>query len=196
MTIEDNLRIGIDVGGTNTDAVVVNSSNNVIAKTKTPTTSDIQSGISTALGSVLSGLTESVDRITHVMLGTTHATNAILERRDLNKVISVRVAGPASHAIPPLFDWPDELRHEVLAGAVIVDGGSELNGQELAKFDRGHLSRFLAQIDGEVDGAEELVLADFHPAVKVGEVHDAGEIGLGELDPAGDGKLGWHEWTC
>ena len=79
MTIEDNLRIGIDVGGTNTDAVVVNSSNNVIAKTKTPTTSDIQSGISTALGSVLSGLTESVDRITHVMLGTTHATNAILE---------------------------------------------------------------------------------------------------------------------
>lgn len=151
MKIEDTLRIGIDVGGTNTDAVVVNSSDNVIAKTKTPTTSDIQSGISTALGSVLSGLTESVDRITHVMLGTTHATNAILERRDLNKIISVRVAGPASHAIPPLFDWPDELRHEVLAGEVIVDGGSELNGQELAKFDREHLSRFLAQIDEEID---------------------------------------------
>ena len=53
-----------------------------------------------------------------------------------------------------------------------------------------------SEIDGKVDGAKELVLADFHPAVKVGEVHDAGEISLGELDPACDGKLGWHEWTC
>ena len=125
MKTEDTFRIGIDVGGTNTDAVVIDSNDNVIAKTKTPTTPDIQSGISAALDSVLNGLAESVDRITHVMLGTTHATNAILERRDLNKIISVRVAGPASHAIPPLFDWPDELRDEVLAGEVIVDGGSE-----------------------------------------------------------------------
>ena len=52
------------------------------------------------------------------------------------------------------------------------------------------------EINREVDGAEELVLADFHPAIEVGEVHDTGEIGLGELDPACDGKLGWHEWTC
>ena len=200
MKIEDTLRIGIDVGGTNTDAVGVNSSDNVIAKTKTPPTSDIQSGISTALGSVLSGLTESVDRITHVMLGTTHATNAILERRDLNKIISVRVAGPASHAIPPLFDWPDELRHEVLAGEVIVDGGSELNGQELAKFDREHLSRFLAQIDEEIDavaitGVFSPVVPDHELAAKdvVNEVlgdlpvslsHGIGALGLLERENA------------
>ncbi|MAZ45616.1 MAG: hydantoinase subunit beta [Gammaproteobacteria bacterium] len=200
MKTEDTFRIGIDVGGTNTDAVVIDSNDNVIAKTKTPTTPDIQSGISAALDSVLNGLAESVDRITHVMLGTTHATNAILERRDLNKIISVRVAGPASHAIPPLFDWPDELRDEVLAGEVIVDGGSELNGQELARFDPEHLSRFLEQIDEEIDavaitGVFSPVVPDHELAAKevVNEVlgdlpvslsHGIGALGLLERENA------------
>ncbi|MDP9370356.1 MAG: hypothetical protein M3Q03_19140, partial [Chloroflexota bacterium] len=41
------LRIGIDVGGTNTDAVLMDGSQ-VVAKLKTPTTEDVTSGIATA----------------------------------------------------------------------------------------------------------------------------------------------------
>ena len=40
------------------------------------------------------------------MLGTTHATNAILERRNLNRVAALRLGGPATHSIPPLSSWP------------------------------------------------------------------------------------------
>ena len=47
------LRIGIDVGGTNTDAVVVDDDGNVLASTKTATTPDPSDGIRTALEQVI-----------------------------------------------------------------------------------------------------------------------------------------------
>ena len=47
-----SLRIGIDVGGTNTDAVLMDGLT-VISKIKTPTTEDVTSGITTALRHVL-----------------------------------------------------------------------------------------------------------------------------------------------
>ncbi|MBL77506.1 MAG: hydantoinase subunit beta [Acidimicrobiaceae bacterium] len=200
MKSDEGLRIGIDVGGTNTDAAVVDANQNVIAKAKTPTTEDIQGGISNALSAVLRDLEEPTKAVTHVMLGTTHATNAILERRDLNRIVSVRVAGPASHAIPPLFDWPDDLRRGVLAGATIIEGGSELNGEEISAFDGDHLSRFLAQFDDQVDAVaitgvfspvapdHELVARDIVKSV-LGDVpvslsHGIGALGLLERENA------------
>ena len=46
------MRIGIDVGGTNTDAVLMDGLR-VVAKIKTPTTADVTGGITTALRSIL-----------------------------------------------------------------------------------------------------------------------------------------------
>lgn len=73
-------RIGIDVGGTNTDAVVLDENLNLISAVKSPTTEDVMSGIENAMEAVLAG--EGVDRsrIGYAMLGTTHCTNAIVER--------------------------------------------------------------------------------------------------------------------
>ena len=58
-----SLRIGIDVGGTNTDAVLMDDLT-VVAKIKTPTTEDVTSGITTALRHVLetSGTATDADR--------------------------------------------------------------------------------------------------------------------------------------
>ena len=42
------MRIGVDVGGTNTDAVLMDGTN-VVGWTKTPTTPDVGRGIVTAL---------------------------------------------------------------------------------------------------------------------------------------------------
>ena len=71
-----DLRLGVDVGGTNTDAVVLDAEDRLLAKAKVPTTPDVTKGIEAALA----GVAEQVDRarITHAMFGTTHATNAIL----------------------------------------------------------------------------------------------------------------------
>ena len=45
-------RIGIDVGGTNTDAVLLEDSG-VVAAVKTPTTADVTTGITRALADLL-----------------------------------------------------------------------------------------------------------------------------------------------
>ena len=47
------MRIGIDVGGTNTDAVLMDE-RRVLAEVKTPTTPDVTSGIVSALRSLIS----------------------------------------------------------------------------------------------------------------------------------------------
>ncbi|MCD4925204.1 hypothetical protein IV479_09865, partial [Enterococcus faecalis] len=46
-------KIGIDVGGTNTDAVILDHQLNLIHSVKVPTTDDIQTGIAGALNKVL-----------------------------------------------------------------------------------------------------------------------------------------------
>ena len=89
-------RIGIDVGGTNTDAVLVGG-RTIIGSFKTPTTPDVTTGITTALAGVLArtgadprsfGATSA---IASVMIGTTHFTNAVAQRRWLTRVAAIRI---------------------------------------------------------------------------------------------------------
>ena len=80
MTRALDLRLGIDVGGTNTDAVVLDRHDALLAKAKSPTSADVSSGIEAAVDKVLESGNVDRMRISHVMLGTTHATNAVLER--------------------------------------------------------------------------------------------------------------------
>ena len=142
-------RLGIDVGGTNTDAVVMDPAHRVIAKAKVPCTPGITGGIVAAIDAVLAAPGVEPDRITHVMLGTTHATNAVLERRNLRRVAVIRIGGPATHSIRPMYEWPRELAAAVSAGAVIVDGGIEFDGRDLSPLDTGAIARFLGQLGYE-----------------------------------------------
>ena len=90
-----SLRVGVDVGGTNTDAVLMDG-RKVIAKLKTPTTEDVTSGITTAISSVLSQSGRATSDIASVMIGTTHFTNAIVERKHLSPVAAIRLGLPAT----------------------------------------------------------------------------------------------------
>ncbi|GAA0915134.1 hydantoinase/oxoprolinase family protein [Nonomuraea longicatena] len=155
-----SLRVGIDVGGTNTDAVVLDAGDRVIAKAKRPTTADVTGGLRAALDAVLAAL-EPADhaRIGRVMLGTTHATNAVLERRNLGRVAVLRLGAPATTSVPPLAEWPDDLRAAVSAGEAIVPGGHYVDGRELAPPDLDAIRRFLER---EADAVA--VTAVFSPA--------------------------------
>jgi N-methylhydantoinase A/oxoprolinase/acetone carboxylase beta subunit len=146
-------RLGIDVGGTNTDAVILDPADRVLAKAKVACTPDITGGITAAIDAVMRAPGVDAGRITHVMLGTTHATNAVLERKKLRRVAVVRIGGPATYSIRPMFEWPDDLAAAVSVGATIVDGGIEFDGRDLSPFDGDALARFL----GEVGGAAEAV---------------------------------------
>jgi N-methylhydantoinase A/oxoprolinase/acetone carboxylase beta subunit len=152
MTARQDLRIGIDVGGTNTDAVVLDAEDRLLAKTKQLTTADVTGGITAALSAVLAEPGIDRARITHVMLGTTHATNAVIERRKLRRVACVRIGAPSTTAVRPLFAWPDDLRATVSAGEVVIGGGIEFDGREIVPLDGDALRRFLHSLAGQVDG--------------------------------------------
>lgn len=146
-----DLRLGIDVGGTNTDAVILDASDRLVAKAKVPTTPDVTRGIRNAIGAVFDGSAIDSRRVTHVMLGTTHATNAILQRTGLQRVAVIRIGAPASLAIPPLATWPQELHAAVSAGETVVQGGTDFEGGEIAPLDREAIARFLEPLAGRVD---------------------------------------------
>ncbi|MGA3402582.1 MAG: hydantoinase/oxoprolinase N-terminal domain-containing protein, partial [Acetobacteraceae bacterium] len=114
-------RLGIDVGGTNTDATLV-ADGRVLYAIKVPTTEDVTSGIVAAMRAVLAQAAISVDA---VMIGTTHFVNAVVQRRSLAPVAAMRIGLPATAALPPFTDWPDDLAAPVAGGCWLVQGGHD-----------------------------------------------------------------------
>jgi N-methylhydantoinase A/oxoprolinase/acetone carboxylase beta subunit len=132
------MRIGIDVGGTNTDAVLMDGLA-VMAKVKTPTTEDVTGGITTALRSVLADSGVAAGAIQAVMIGTTHFTNAVVERRRLEPTAAVRLGLPATQALPPMIDWPDDLRDAIGNHWFLVHGGHEFDGREISPLNEAEI---------------------------------------------------------
>jgi len=105
-------RIGVDVGGTNTDAAILDiraiqtESRGVLATCKTSTTAHVTDGIKTAIESVL--LKSGIDRsqVLNVAIGTTHFVNAVAEydERRLSRVAVIRLCGPYTRKVPHF--WP------------------------------------------------------------------------------------------
>lgn len=151
MNVERDLSIGVDVGGTNTDAVILDRKGRVLASTKQPTTEDVVGGIRSGISRVLGDIGERRSEVSRVMLGTTHATNAIVARRGLSKVAMIRLGAPAATSWPPLIGWPDDLAAQVLAGAAMLGGGHMVDGTPITPLDRDGIRRFLDGLDGSYD---------------------------------------------
>ena len=128
------MKIGVDVGGTNTDAVVLGE-NGVLGWRKTPTTADVYSGIVAAITQAIADAKVDRANVDCVMIGTTQFTNAVIQRRSLLPVGIIRLALPATSAIPPLTDWPADLIAQVGQHAHLVAGGYEFDGREIAPLD-------------------------------------------------------------
>jgi N-methylhydantoinase A/oxoprolinase/acetone carboxylase beta subunit len=139
------MRIGIDVGGTNTDAVLMDGLE-VVAKIKTPTTSDVTGGISAALRGVLDQSGIEAGAIRAIMIGTTHFTNAVVERRRLEPTAAVRLGLPATQALPPYTDWPADLRDALGNHWFLAHGGHEFDGREISPLDETELRGVAAAI--------------------------------------------------
>lgn len=127
-------KLGIDVGGTNTDAVLIDENLQVVASIKQHTTADIYDGILHAVHTVLEQ--SGVDRteIRQAMLGTTQCTNAIVERKNLEPIGVMRIGAPASLGVPLMVDWAEDLK-SVAVKTAIIGGGFEYDGRELAPLD-------------------------------------------------------------
>ena len=201
MSAPRTLSLGVDVGGTNTDAVALDGAGRVIAWTKQPTSEDVTGGIRASIAALLADLGARRAEISRVMLGTTHATNAIVRRRDLDRVAVLRLGAPASSEYPPLSGWPADLRDVVLAGAAIVGGGHLVDGYPLSPLEPDRIRRFLDELEGRFDVVavtgifgpsfpeQELAVGDLvrdhiGDDVPISLSHDIGALGLLERENA------------
>jgi len=138
-----HIRIGVDVGGTNTDAVAF-SKNELIAVTKSPTTQDVTSGVTNAiLGLIKFGRLQPKE-VSAVMVGTTHFVNALIESKHLIPTAVVRLCGKTTQAIHPFRDWPLRLREAIQAETFFLEGGHEFDGRTIGTLN-------LSQIDDVIE---------------------------------------------
>lgn len=166
-------RVGIDVGGTHTDAVLLDEKNTVIAETKSPTTEDVATGIYHAMHKIISDANVPRDQIQYAMLGTTHCTNAIVERKRLNNIAVVRIGAPATLAVKPLIGVPEDLREALGKHVYLVRGGHEFDGREITTLDTHYLFQIAREVKGKVDSVA--ITSVFSPVSQDHE-HRASEI--------------------
>jgi N-methylhydantoinase A/oxoprolinase/acetone carboxylase beta subunit len=194
------VRIGVDVGGTNTDAVLMDG-RRIVAWHKTATTADVSSGIITALREVLSAGSCRPRDVGAVMIGTTHFTNAVVERKRLLEVAAIRVALPATQALPPMIDWPADLRDAVGNHVFYVHGGYEFNGRQISPVDEDEITKLgtqlrelslssaaITSVFSPVNGDQERRVADILraavPGLSISLSSEIGRIGLLERENA------------
>ncbi|WP_349258764.1 hydantoinase/oxoprolinase family protein [Steroidobacter sp.] len=194
------MRLGIDVGGTNTDAVLLEG-RQLLAWHKSPTTSDVSSGIVEAISAVLEQANAAPADLDCVMIGTTHFTNAIVERRELLKVAVIRIALPATSGLPPFVAWPQDMKDAVCGATYMTQGGYQHDGRENIALDveairsaaldirnRGltsvAVSCVFSPVNGEMERRAESILQDILPGVRVSLSHRIGRLGILERENA------------
>ena len=194
------LRIGVDVGGTNTDAVAMRGSE-VAGWAKATTTPDVTAGIVTAVRSLLDERGLSADAVGAVMIGTTHFTNALVEGRRLVPTAVVRLGLPATKGIPPFIDWPQRLRAVLGDHVYLCHGGHEFDGRLISPIDHCELRAAARDIAGKgvgsvavasvfspVDASLEAeaceVLLDEAPDLDISLSSEIGRLGLLERENA------------
>ncbi|MCR8852300.1 hydantoinase/oxoprolinase family protein [Lysinibacillus fusiformis] len=144
-------KIGIDVGGTNTDAILLDHNSQLIYSVKSPTSLDIKSGIEQSLQQLLQGANIDKTKITHAMLGTTQCTNAIVERKKLARVGVIRLGYPATASVLPYTAWPSDMIDKLSGNYAIAHGGYEYDGQLLSALDQEEITKLLEEWRDQVE---------------------------------------------
>ena len=194
------MRIGIDVGGTHTDAVLLDNET-ILATNKSLTTSDVASGIIDSLNTLLKKASVPANNISAVMIGTTQFTNAIVERRQLSDIAVIRLALPSGKGCPPMIEWPDELIKAInpsiyeCHGGYLYDGYpvADINAQEIEAAiadikHKGIKSVAIASAFSTMNAEPELQVANLInteiPDCEITLSHQIGSIGLLERENA------------
>ncbi|WP_299638800.1 hydantoinase/oxoprolinase family protein [uncultured Ruegeria sp.] len=153
------LSLGVDTGGTYTDAVLIRDEKEVIASAKSLTTrADLAIGVGKAISSVLAEAQVTPDQISMASLSTTLATNALVEGQG-GRVALIYIG----------FKDSDLEKHglkEALKGdpALVIAGGHTHSGGQAAALDIAALEAFLDSHKGVSGFAVAAQFATRNPA--------------------------------
>ncbi|MGI9350898.1 MAG: hydantoinase/oxoprolinase N-terminal domain-containing protein [Rhizobiaceae bacterium] len=143
---ENQILLGIDTGGTYTDAVLFSYADGVLKKAKSLTTRhDLSVGISGAVDAVIQAYSGNISDIALVSMSTTLATNALVEGK-----------GGSVGLVMIGFDREDAEKsglREALGGdpAIFVPGGHDVQGNE-KPLDIAALEGFVEEHRDKVSG--------------------------------------------
>jgi len=128
------LRLGVDIGGTNTDVAAI-LGEEIIGACKMRTREDFAAGVMDAIASALSAANSAPGDVSAVMLGTSQFTNAFTEVQRLKPSAILRVCLPFSQDIEPMIDWPADLKNALGGHVYMTPGGYEFDGSEASALD-------------------------------------------------------------
>lgn len=154
-------RLGVDVGGTNTDSVLM-AGREVVASAKSFTTQDVRGGVVASITRVLEAAGQSGADVEAVMIGTTQFVNAFVQRANLAPVAVFRVSLPKGDGVPPMAAWPDDLVAAIRPDIHMVGGGAYYTGKDYAPLDEDAL-RAAAQSAGARGYRAVAISANFAP---------------------------------
>lgn len=151
MTSVPDMRVAVDIGGTFTDTVLMNSDHQVLATAKTPTTTENPTdGAMAGVEHVLSEANIGWARIGGFIHGTTLATNALIEKR------GARVASITNAGFRDILEIAYERRHSQYdiniekpdllvprARSFTIEGRIDVHGNELVPLDEGMIDELV-----------------------------------------------------
>lgn len=194
------MKLGVDVGGTHTDAVII-ADQQILATCKAATSADITGGVRQALQQVIDQAGIDRQALHSVVIGTTSFTNAVVERRHLSRTAAVRIGSPSGAAVPPFSGWPADIR-DALGGCYYhLQGGHEYDGQqtqplldsemaavvEALRRDEISAVAISAPFSTVNHDAEQQLAAYLHahlPDIDITPSHEIGRLGLLERENA------------
>ena len=171
------LNLGIDTGGTYTDAVLFDQDRGVVAKAKALTTRhDLTEGIGNAVSAVLHESEADPSSVRLVSLSTTLATNALVE-------------GQGSRAALVMIGFgPEDLKRDGLADALgsdpvlFVPGGHIVHGHETPL----DLDPLESVLDRWADDVAAVAIAGYFAVRNPGHELAARDLVRARSRPAGD----------
>lgn len=153
------LLLGVDTGGTYTDAVLVRNERDVVASAKSLTTRhDLALGIGAAVRAVLDQASVEPDAIAMASLSTTLATNALVEGQG-GRVALVYIGFEARDL--DTHGLADALRGDPF---IVLKGGHSHAGTEVAALDIERLEAWLETVSGVSGFAVASQFATRNPA--------------------------------
>ena len=135
--------LGVDTGGTYTDAVILEDEERVIAFSKALTThSDLSLGIGSAIQKAVKQRNTAPEKISLVSLSTTLATNALVEGQG-DRVALVMIG----------FQDSDLEKHSIFDALkgdpfLVIEGGHNYAGFEKSRLAKNKLSKWVSEIKG------------------------------------------------
>ncbi|MED4968088.1 hydantoinase/oxoprolinase N-terminal domain-containing protein [Heyndrickxia coagulans] len=167
------MKIGIDIGGTNTHAVLVSGDGKLKMVSSSLTTPDVYTGVYRSMKALLQKSEIRAEEVKGIYIGTTELMNAVYDEKVLAKTALIRIARRPVN-ITPALKWPATLRRLITEPYFMEsDHGYNKSGGRIADF-KPLEPLYQSIADGKVEAVS--IVGSYSPLYENEEVAVKNEI--------------------